>query len=601
MLITVRGELVEIPSLTDIKQSGKGVVREGWVMLKEEKVKYLPWTKKWLVLSHNSISIYKNSKSDTAQWTILLKDIEKVERSKSRTFCFRVKSKTYQSTTVFQALEISVSNNMDCYEWMDAISARILSNKVSGPMDPKHEVHVGVDNHGKYIGLPKEWSILLRSSSAYTHDFLEEPKSVIQAFDGYNEECSYQKNSPETENQVEMKGSIIQYRSPVFSPSAMSDEASLHNSDSTTATSSYDDGDQLTLNYHVSKKISKNSSETSLGSSNESNALVFSANNKIQPVPSIPNKNDVASNAKLTEKQAMEILKVSVTPKDPNLIFSIKHKLGQGASGSVYLAKVKAGNQVYKDELVAVKSMDLHFQNRKELILNEITVMRESFHPNIVSFLDAFLIKDRHLWVIMEYMNAGSLTNIIQQHKLTEEHVARICLEICKGIQHLHARNVIHRDIKSDNVLLDKQGNIKITDFGFCARLMDRSHKRVTMVGTPYWMAPEIIKQQKYGTKVDIWSLGIMIIEMLENEPPYLREDPIKALYMIAKTGAPSLKKPELVSKELHSFLNSCLNSETIFRATAAELLNHTFLRRACSPKSLIPLISFDSVKPHNH
>ncbi|WBW74375.1 PAK-related kinase Shk2 [Schizosaccharomyces osmophilus] len=603
MLITVRGELVEIPSLTDIKQSTKGIVREGWVMIKEEKMKYLPWTKKWLVLSHNSISLYKSNKSDTAQLTILLKDIEKVERSKSRTFCFRVKLKIRQSTSVLQALEISVSHNMDCYEWMDAISARSLSNKVSGPMDPKHEIHVGVDDQGKYVGLPKEWSVVLKSDSICTKDFLKKPKSAIQTSNHSSGEYCYQRDYIEFGNQVKLKASIIRYSPPVFSPSAMSNEASIHNSDCTTTTSSYDDDeDQLTLNLEYKKKNNKDSSEPSQSSSsNDSSVMDLSFSEKLQPARSIRDKNGETSNVKLTEKQVMEVLKNSITSKDPSTIYSVKHKLGQGASGSVYLAKVKAGNELYNNGLVAIKSIDFHFQSRKELLLNEITVMRESFHPNIVSFLDAFLIKDRHLWVVMEYMDAGSLTDIIQQHKLNEEQVARICLETCKGIQHLHARNVIHRDIKSDNVLLDKQGKIKITDFGFCARLMDRSHKRVTMVGTPYWMAPEIIKQQKYGTKVDIWSLGIMIIEMLENEPPYLREDPMKALYMIAKTGTPSLKNPEFVSKELHSFLNSCLNTDTIFRATAAELLNHSFLQRACSPKSLIPLISTDVVKPRNH
>ncbi|EPX72757.1 STE/STE20/PAKA protein kinase Shk2 [Schizosaccharomyces octosporus yFS286] len=601
MLITVRGEVVEIPSLADLKHSAKGVVREGWVMLKEEKTKYLPWTKKWLTLSHNSISIYKSNKSDSAQLTILLKDIEKVERSKSRTFCFRLKLKIYQSTS--QALEISVSNNMDCYEWMDSISARILSNKVSGPMDPKHEIHVGIDSNGKYVGLPKEWSILLNNGSVYAKDILEKPKSTIQASNHSSEEFCHQRDYIKFGSQIKLKASIIRYSPPVFSPSAMSNEASIHDSDCTTTSSSYDvDEDQLTLALQNDKKINKRSSETSHSRSFDDLSLMDSSFcEKQQSTPSVHNKNDETSNVKLTEKQVMEILKSSIISKDPSTLFSVKHKLGQGASGSVYLAKVKADHQFYKNGLVAIKSIDFHSQSRKELLLNEITVMRESFHPNIVSFLDAFLIKERHLWVVMEYMDAGSLTDIIQRHKLNEEQVARICLETCKGIQHLHARNVIHRDIKSDNVLINKEGQIKITDFGFCARLMDRSHKRVTMVGTPYWMAPEIIKQQKYGTKVDIWSLGIMIIEMLENEPPYLGEDPMKALYMIAKTGTPSLKKPELVSKELLSFLNSCLNTDTVFRATAAELLNHSFLRRACSPKTLIPFISADVVKPRNH
>lgn len=290
----------------------------------------------------------------------------------------------------------------------------------------------------------------------------------------------------------------------------------------------------------------------------------------------------------MTEVQIMEKLRQVVTDEDPKLIYSKIKKIGQGASGHVYVAKTLATGKK-----VAIKEMDLSHQPRKELIVNEIIVMKESQHPNIVNFLDSFLVKSNELWVVMEYMEGGALTDIIENNTLEEDQISSICLETCKGLGHLHSQSIIHRDIKSDNVLLDASGHVKITDFGFCAKLTDQKSKRATMVGTPYWMAPEVVKQKEYGAKVDIWSLGIMAIEMIENEPPYLDEEPLKALYLIATNGTPTLKKPEALSKELKGFLAVCLCVDVSSRATAGELLEHAFLKKACTSTGLAPLLRF--------
>ncbi|KAI0128668.1 kinase-like domain-containing protein [Xylariales sp. AK1849] len=322
-----------------------------------------------------------------------------------------------------------------------------------------------------------------------------------------------------------------------------------------------------------------------------------------KPAPS-ERKQDVRMST-MSEKEVMAKLIEAVSKDDPNLSYSKQKKIGQGASGSVYVAKVKEGavSGVAREVLraqgpraqVAIKQMDLAHQPRKELIVNEIMVMKDSKHPNIVNFLDAFLRNNNaELWVVMEYMEGGALTDVIDNNPvITEEQISTICLETCQGLQHLHSQQIIHRDIKSDNVLLDARGNVKITDFGFCAKLTETKSKRATMVGTPYWMAPEVVKQKEYGPKVDIWSLGIMAIEMIESEPPYLNEEPLKALYLIATNGTPRLKKPEKLSKELKAFLSVCLCVDVKSRASAEELLQHDFLKHGCPLGSLSELLAF--------
>ncbi|KAI9509925.1 Pkinase-domain-containing protein [Russula earlei] len=294
----------------------------------------------------------------------------------------------------------------------------------------------------------------------------------------------------------------------------------------------------------------------------------------------------------MTEAQIMEKMRSVVDLGDPKQLYSKIKKIGQGASGHVYVAKTLATGKK-----VAIKEMDLSTQPRKELIVNEIMVMKESRHPNIVNFLNSYLVRGNELWVVMEFMEGGALTDIIENNTLEEDQIACISNETCKGLGHLHSQHIIHRDIKSDNVLLDAAGRVKITDFGFCAKLTDQKSKRATMVGTPYWMAPEVVKQKEYGAKVDIWSLGIMAIEMIEQEPPYLDEEPLKALYLIATNGTPTLKKPEALSRELKSFLSVCLCVDVKSRATAGELLEHEFLKKACALSGLAPLLRFRTNK----
>ncbi|VDN10466.1 unnamed protein product [Dibothriocephalus latus] len=260
---------------------------------------------------------------------------------------------------------------------------------------------------------------------------------------------------------------------------------------------------------------------------------------------------------------------------------------GQHASGTVRLAR-----SVQTNEPVAIKIMNLTKQPNRDLIISEIQVMEHTRHENIVNYIESFLLRDKNeLWVVMEFLDGGPLTDVVTETIMETPLIASVVKEVLKALNFLHQANIIHRDIKSDNILLGKSGRVKLTDFGFCAQLSSRLSKRQTIVGSPYWMAPEVVnKSVQYGPKIDIWSLGIMVIEMLDGEPPYLNETPLKAIYLIQTHDRPE-PKTEDIDPLLKDFLDRCLQSNPEKRASAAELLEHPFLRNTKSLAGLQALI----------
>uniref|UniRef100_A0A2K5Q7S9 non-specific serine/threonine protein kinase n=1 Tax=Cebus imitator TaxID=2715852 RepID=A0A2K5Q7S9_CEBIM len=230
----------------------------------------------------------------------------------------------------------------------------------------------------------------------------------------------------------------------------------------------------------------------------------------------------------MTDEEIMEKLRTIVSIGDSKKKYTRYEKFGQGASGTVF-----TDTDVALGQEVAIKEINLQKQPKKELIINEILVMKEFKTPNIVNFLDSYVVRDE-LFVVIKYLAGGSLTDVVTETCMNEAQIAAVGRECLQALEFLHVYQVIHRDIKSDNVLLGMEGSVKLIDFGFCAQITPEQSKRSTMVETPYWMAPEVVTQKAYSPKVDIRSLGIMAIEMVEEGRSLcLSENPLRALYLI--------------------------------------------------------------------
>ncbi|KAN0041267.1 hypothetical protein ACTFIV_003804 [Dictyostelium citrinum] len=283
----------------------------------------------------------------------------------------------------------------------------------------------------------------------------------------------------------------------------------------------------------------------------------------------------------------LNVPKETMSRKDPEKFFTIVEKLGEGSYGSVYKA-INIGTGI----VVAIKKVSI--DNDLEDMEKEISFMKQCKSPYIVTYYASFR-KENEVWIVMEHCGAGSVCDAmkITDKTLSEDQIAVVSRDVLQGLAYLHSVRKIHRDIKAGNILMNHKGESKLADFGVSGQLSDTMAKRQTVIGTPFWMAPEVIQEIGYDYKADIWSYGITCIEMAESKPPLFNVHPMRVIFMIPNPSRPppKLTEPDKWSPEFNDFLAKCLTRKPELRPSAEELLKHPFITKAKSHSLLVPLI----------
>lgn len=277
---------------------------------------------------------------------------------------------------------------------------------------------------------------------------------------------------------------------------------------------------------------------------------------------------------------------------DPSHKWEIIGELGDGAFGKVYKAQNKENSS-----LAALKQVEIKSEEDIEDFSVEIDILAECRHENIVGLFEAFVF-DGKLLMYIEFCEGGAIDSIMVdlEKSLTENQIRYVCNKMCRGLEFLHSNKVIHRDLKAGNVLLTGEGDVKLADFGVSAKNTRTNQRRDSFIGTPYWMAPEVImcetlKDSPYDFKADIWSLGITLIEFAQIEPPNHDMHPMRVLIKIQKSDPPTLAKPSKWSKNFNQFISKCLVKNPDSRPTAVELLEHPFIAGYDNKKEILNLI----------
>jgi len=479
----------------------------------------------------------------------------------------------------------------------------LTKESITGPSEFQHDLHVTFDpTTGELVGLPEEWAKLYKDGISSSSSTLDTPlgsstsstassnpndgnkRSMLNPSTWFRKKSKDKNATPNGEIVIGTPYNVTHnthvqadpHTSTGFSGLPEKWRMVLKSSGITKEETMANPVAVLTaLNFHMKgatgknklkkKKLQQEQEKSSVQDSSTSDES--EKRNKVKTTPVLPSMT--------TLQQQLKGANEKIQKEDPRKYFSKFVRLGQGASGTVFSAIDKRDNTKKALKLAPVADLDE--------LSNEMALQSIAEHENIVKFYEAF-ITETEVCMVMELIQGASLTDILGTDiKFSEDHIAYVCKATLGALEMMHADFKLHRDIKSDNILVGNDGSCKIADFGFAIALTKEMSKRQSVVGTPYWMAPELIKGEDYDAKVDIWSLGITCLEMADGEPPHMREAPLRALLMITISGTPTLKEPRKWSREFRDFLNKSMVVNPQNRSSAADLMDHPFLGKASS------------------